>query len=373
MGSGIIDNAVGVDENSTKVSAVYVDVENIRGTAGYFDPEFAQDVIKRALYQWPSHRPPLGIVHLYVPAYKAESWDTWVKDLVITALPAGSNCQARAEGVQQFSRSSKNCADMTIAIDAFDALYLSRTADCIAVLSSDSDFCALFRKIKMMENNDVSNLPFMWIASPGSGVMSKEVRMFIPDRYFWDLDLPATEYSISEPISATSTEENSIIDTLIQELAGTGEFTVTRAQSIIQQNFPGTQFAKDDGPSFGTYFADNLWPVIEARGGSKYKPATGSWRYEIPVQDYRYTWGKIADALNANHPKEIMPNEDTVSVLKEHWPTHPMINYQGEQFQKTWGTNIFPKLVPYGWREHFESGRYVYLRTQASESDDNLS
>ena len=366
--SDFADDA-GVGANSTGVSAVYVDVENIRGAAGYFDPEFAQDVVQRAVQHWPSHRPPLGTVHLYVPAYKAESWDTWVKDLVITTLPAGSQCQAYAEGVQQFSRSSKNCADMTIAIDAFDALYLSRQANFVAVISSDSDFCALFRKIKMMEGNDVSNLPFMWIVPPGSGVMSNEVRMFIPERYFWDLSPPVAAASIAKRVGQVSAEEKKIADTLIRELAGQGEFTATRAQATIQKFFPNSQLAKVDGPSFGIHLADNLWPVIEINGGSKYKPDTGSWRYVIPALDYRHTWDEIADALNANHSNEIVPYEDTIAILNIHWPNHPLVGCSHEQFCDEWRRRVFPKLVTYGWAEHFESGRYVYLKTESPKPE----
>lgn len=365
-------NGAGVGESPAGVSAIYVDIENIRGTSGNFDPEFAQSVVRLALQQWPSHRPPMGTVHLYVPAYKAESWDTWVKDLVITTLPSGSQCQAYAEGVQQFSRSSKNCADMTIALDAFDALYLSREANFVAVISSDSDFCALFRKIKMMEGNDVSNLPFMWGVPPGSGVMSNEVRMFIPDRYFWDLSPPVATANIAKRVGQVSADEKRIADTLIRELAGQGEFTATRALDIIQKSFLSAQLADVDGPSFGIYFAENLWPIIEISGGSKYKPDTGSWRYQIPAPDYRHTWDEIADALNANHSNEIVPYEDTMAILNIHWPNHPLVVCSHEQFCDEWRRRVFPKLVTYGWAEHFESGRYVYLKTASPTLETTL-
>ena len=149
-----------------------MDVENL-GTN-------AQEIITRVVENWAScdGRPPLTRLSLYVPADKSELWLIWAEG-------NWPDLKIRIRGVQRYTTGaqSKNSADLAITADATEDFVLGR-ADVVAVVSNDSDFCALFMKIREMSiERGFKRTPFVWVVSTGGGVLSPEVRGFVPDKF----------------------------------------------------------------------------------------------------------------------------------------------------------------------------------------------
>ena len=116
-------------------SAIYVDTENLR------ESDHAQTVVAQVVANWPADRPPLSGLSLYVRADKAELWQLWAE----TEFPA---LQVRVRGVQHFSNHrAKNSADLAITADAIADL-ITGLAGAVGVVSNDSDFGALFVKVR---------------------------------------------------------------------------------------------------------------------------------------------------------------------------------------------------------------------------------
>ena len=171
-------------------SAVYVDTENLR------DSDHARDIVAGVVANWPDAYPPMGSLSLYVRADKADLWRLWAE----TEYPG---LQVRVRGVQHFSASSKakNSADLAITADAVGDLIAGQAAT-VAVVSNDSDFGALFVKVReLAADNGVRDggAPFLWITAPDAGLLSPEMEKFIPARYRWDLSAPATATATARP------------------------------------------------------------------------------------------------------------------------------------------------------------------------------
>ena len=156
-------------------AAIYVDTENLR------EPDLAQDVIAQTVADWPAEYPPVGSVSLYVRADKVALWRMWLE----ATYP---ELARRVRGVQHFSREmAKNSADLAITADAIGDLAAGQ-AGYIAVISNDSDFGALFVKVREMAlDAGWERVPFLWITAPGGGAISPEIERFIPDRFRWNL------------------------------------------------------------------------------------------------------------------------------------------------------------------------------------------
>ena len=156
-------------------AAIYVDTENLR------EPDLAQDVIAQTVADWPAEYPPVGSLSLYVRADKVALWRMWLE----STYP---ELARRVRGVQHFSREmAKNSADLAITADAIGDLAAGQ-AGYIAVISNDSDFGALFVKVREMAlEAGWERVPFLWITAPGGGAISPEIERFIPDRFRWNL------------------------------------------------------------------------------------------------------------------------------------------------------------------------------------------
>ena len=98
------------------------------------------------------------------------------------------NLRVRVRGVQHFTNNkAKNSADLAITADAVADLVTGQ-ATAVAVVSNDSDFGALFVKVKELARSvGVEQTPFLWITSPEAGGLSPELERFIPDGLRWDL------------------------------------------------------------------------------------------------------------------------------------------------------------------------------------------
>ena len=163
-------------------AAVYVDTENLQDAAR------AHDVVRQVIAGWPPEHPPLGSLSLYVRADKVELWQLWAE----AEYPG---LRLRVRGVQHFSNHrAKNSADLAIAADAVADLITGRAA-MVAVVSNDSDFGALFVKVRELAETAAGAgatpvqqpTPFLWITAPDAGLLSPEIERFIPSRHRWDL------------------------------------------------------------------------------------------------------------------------------------------------------------------------------------------
>ena len=91
--------------------------------------------------------------------------------------------QVRVRGVQHFSNhKAKNSADLAITADAVADLVTGQAA-AVAVVSNDSDFGALFVKVRELARDaGLEQPPFLWVTSPDAGALSPEMERFIPRR-----------------------------------------------------------------------------------------------------------------------------------------------------------------------------------------------
>ena len=192
-------------------------------------------------------------------------------------------------GVQHFTNNkAKNSADLAITADAVADLVTGQ-ANAVAVVSNDSDFGALFVKVKELARSvGVGQTPFLWITSPEAGGLSPELERFIPDGLRWDLSeshlppaavtreitqlvppqLPERERPAAlppAPQSALSDSQNeAIADELIRRLP-VGKFKVTDAHEVFQQLWP--EHLAASGPAqFGTFLLKEVWPILQKHG-----------------------------------------------------------------------------------------------------------
>ena len=159
-----------------------MDVENLGAVA--------HDVITQVVENLPSRcgRPSLARLSLYVRADKRELWRIWAEG-------NWPELDLRVRGIQHFTNGtrSKNSADIAITADATEDFVLGRTG-LVAVVSNDSDFGALFVKIREMAiQKDLGRTPFLWVTTKGGGALSPEVQRFVPDEFRWEVSSNVTK------------------------------------------------------------------------------------------------------------------------------------------------------------------------------------
>ena len=361
-------------------SAIYVDTENLR------ESDHAQTVVSRVVSNWPADRPPLSSLSLYVRADKAELWQLWAE----TEFPA---LHVRVRGVQHFSNHrAKNSADLAITADAIADL-ITGLAGSVAVVSNDSDFGALFVKVRELATQaDTPDIPFLWITTPDAGALSTEIEQFIPDRYRWDLSTalgapPAP--SISQPtVSATPTpnslpeaarpalapatadvpvSDEAVAEELLQQLP-VGRFGASDAQKIVKNRWPQHPEVASDTARFGQFLGKNIWPLLERRGVTM--PRKSSPRaYEItpaakgslvqpradksvsPVQTKPAdvaTPEQLAAAVADGIADDIFKASDAQNALKGSQPQHPAASYTATQFGTWFAKQLWPIMEQHG-------------------------
>ena len=263
-------------------SAVYVDTENL------MDNDRARDTVAQVIAHWPDACPPLAGLSLYVRADKTAMWQLWA-DAEYPAL------RVRVRGVQHFSNNkAKNSADLAIAADAIGDLATGQAAT-IAVVSNDSDFGALFVKVRELASAaGPEQTPFLWITTAdGSSGISPEIERFIPERLRWDLSAtpavatptsnpepapaapsaappprpktpPKTDTPAKPPTAKTGAVSNeAIADELILRLP-VGKFKATDAQKVIKSRWP--QHPAVGNTSHVGHLLSEVWPILKQRG-----------------------------------------------------------------------------------------------------------
>ena len=351
-------------------AALYVDTENLR------DSDHAQTVVDRVVANWPADRPPLSGLSLYVRADKTELWQLWAE----TEFPA---LRVRVRGVQHFSNHrAKNSADLAITADAVADL-ITGQAGAVAVVSNDSDFGALFVKVRELAMPaDVPDIPFLWITAPDAGALSAEIEQFIPDRYRWDLSdalavptatpppavsakrtpnrLPeATRPALPATHADASASNDVIADELIRRLP-VGKFKVADAHGIFRDKWPAHPAAT--GPAqLGTFLLKEIWPIMQRRGvvmAKEKSPRT----YEI-TPEAKDTVGKstatadrsdkatpeqLAAAVADGIADDIFKASDAQDALKGSRPQHPAASYTAAQFGTWFAKQLWPIMERHG-------------------------
>ena len=361
-------------------SAIYVDTENLR------ESDHAQTVVARVVANWPADRPPLSGLSLYVRADKAELWQLWAE----TEFPA---LRVRVRGVQHFSNHrAKNSADLAITADAVADL-ITGLAGAVAVVSNDSDFGALFVKVRELAvQADAPEIPFLWITAPDAGALSAEIEQFIPERYRWDLSAaltaapaPATAppavstkptpNSLSEAarpalasaIADAPVSDGAVAEELLQQLP-VGRFGASDAQKIVKNRWPQHPEVASDTARFGQFLGKNIWPLLEKRGVAM--PRKSSPRvYEItqaaknsliqPRADTSAsvvrtnptdvaTPEQLAAAVAGGIADDIFKASDAQDALKDSRPQHPAASYTATQFGTWFAKQLWPIMEQHG-------------------------
>ena len=355
-------------------AALYVDNENLR------DSDRAQDAISLAVANWPGDRPALGSLSLYVRADKVAVWEMWAEG-------ACTGLRVRVRGVQHFSNhKAKNSADLAITADAVADLVTGQ-ASAVAVLSNDSDFGALFVKVReLAQASGQQQTPFLWITSPDAGGLSPEMERFIPAGLRWDLSAntpepgPAAKLPEAESLpevgkqttparsqraarNAANPGNEDIAEELIRQLP-VGKFKVSEAFEVFRVQWP--QHPAAAGPAqLGTFLFKEVWPVLEKQG--VLMPRRSSPRtYEI-TQSAKDSVAKaqpkpsapgdasaepdparLAAAIAAAITEDLFSATAAQPAIKSGWPEHPAASCTAARFGAWFANHIWPVMEQHG-------------------------
>ena len=361
-------------EPASRDAALYVDTENLR------EADHAQEAIAQAVANWPGPL-PLGSLSLYVRADKVAVWEMWAEQVY-------PDLRVRVRGVQHFSNhKAKNSADLAITADAVADLVTGQAA-AVAVVSNDSDFGALFVKVRELARDaGLEQPPFLWVTSPDAGALSPEMERFIPVGLRWDLSGETPESAPAEPVRAASKpaaasdtvshkpaaivakpDDNpgneAIADELIRRLP-VGKFKVNEALDVFQARWPKHPAAA--GPAqLGTFLLREIWPILQKRGvlmTRKSSPRT----YEI-TRGAKDAVGKApskqlsgqGDAAAEPAPARLAAvvaaaiTDDLFSAtaaqpaIKSRWPQHPAASYTAAQFGTWFARHLWPIMEQHG-------------------------
>ena len=258
---------------SPPVTGLYVDAENLPGMVP------ARRLIASLLDDWPSNRPPVRTLCVYVPADKTTLWEAWCAD----RLPGA---RIRVRGVQRYRReTSKNSADLALAADAAADFALG-AVQLVAVLSSDSDFLSLYAKISELARNSAeppANTPFLWITPSNGSPVSNEALDYFPERLRWTLPREATGTSPVQQHATTSGDPTAetVAAMLLASFPETkNSFKTSDVRPIIADNWPDHPAASN--PSVcGTYLLNEVYPALRGRG-VRLVPGKSPRTYELP-------------------------------------------------------------------------------------------
>ena len=267
------EHSEGKPANSPIVAAtLYVDTENFRDSA--------QVLIERAIESWPEQAPPVARLNLYVQADRVQLWDLW----------AGSrypDVTVLVHGIQHFSgQPTKNSADIALAIDAV-ADFMAGVTQFVAVMSDDSDFIALYAKLRQLAKG---NAPFLWVLTDRPGTRSTTIRDYFPRGHIHVVRAPvmdsAVQASSAAPVSSDDAEQPSepfaaMADLIVQQFP-VGSFKSTDCQPIIKKHWPDHPMATMPSANFGTQFINRIWPLLRERGVKQQE--TKPRKYELTAE-----------------------------------------------------------------------------------------
>ena len=253
-------------------TSIYVDMENLGGKG--------RELLTELLSNWPKKAPQPSSAHLYVPSDQVGLWTIWGEG----RFP---NVEIVPHGVQHYSNNStKNSADVALAIDAMTDLLIGKT-DHVSILSDDSDFLAVYAA--MVSRPDMpmpdESPPFLLIVTGDKGKQSETIRTFVPPEHLHVIGskTPARAKSPNQESSVAGKESDyeEMAKKLIQELP-LGPFKSTDCQDIIKHGWPTDPLAQASGPSFGVEFKSKIWPHLEKAGARIPNPNAKPLKYEMP-------------------------------------------------------------------------------------------
>ena len=361
-------------------SAVYVDTENLQ------DNDRARDTVAQVIAGWPDGCPPLSALSLYVRADKTAMWQLWA-DAEYPTL------RVRVRGVQHFTNNkAKNSADLAITADAIGDLATGQAAT-IAVVSNDSDFGALFIKVKELASAaGAEQTPFLWITTAdGSSGISPEIERFIPERLRWDLSAtPASQALMPEPepaapqpatpptpskapptaeppaptpppASSNGTASNAAIAAELIRRLPVGKFKAADAQKVIKSRWPRHP-AIGNTSKVGNLL-NEVWPMMQERGvlmTRKSSPRT----YEITQAakdssalsvrpDGKSTTAEptaeqMAATVAASISDDIFSATTAQPTIKARWPRHPAAATTAQRFGTWFAEQLWPVMEQHG-------------------------
>ena len=357
-------------------SAIYVDTENLR------DSDHAQGLVSDIVANWPGDRPPLRSLSLYVRADKAASWEMWTE----ASYP---DLRVRIRGVQHFSsQKAKNSADLAITADAVADLVTGQT-NLVAVVSNDSDFGALFVKIRELARSvGAEQTPFLWITSPEAGGLSSELERFIPEIMRWDLSqvpnaavsvqpsiaqfdpprLAEPERPVALPAAAVTEGSDSNNEAIAEELIRrlpAGKFKAADAQQVVRARWPKRPVANGDTAKFGQYLLNEIWPILQSRGvlmtrktsprtyeitqAAKETTARASAETTPPAQPPdELSLAQLTAAVARGITDDLFKASDAQNALKALHPRHPAASYTAAQFGTWFARQLWPLMEEHG-------------------------
>ena len=238
----------------TAEATLYVDTENLQDSA--------QALVQEVIESWPDKMHPLKRLNLYVQADQTQLWEMWAE----CQFP---HLAVTVRGIQHFSKQpSKNAADIAMAIDAATD-FVSGITQFVAVMSDDSDFIALYAKLRELSQEET---PFLWIMTDRDKTRSATIRNYFPNDHIHVLSFPTkTKTSLASPTpkpkgGGDDSKQFAEMDELIVDKIPVGTFKSTDCQPIIKKRWPKHPMAKMPGNRFGTEFANKIWPLLEKRG-----------------------------------------------------------------------------------------------------------
>ena len=211
---------------------------------------------------WPDKMHPLKRLNLYVQADQTQLWELWAECQF-------SHLAVTVRGIQHFSKQpSKNAADITIAVDAV-ADFMSGATQFVAVMSDDSDFIALYAKLRELSQEEA---PFLWVMTDRDKTRSATIRDYFPNDHIHVVSFPTKTKTPSAPPTSTplgrgdDSKQFPEMAELIIENIPVGVFKSTQCQPMIKKRWPKHPMATMPGNRFGTEFANKLWPMLKERG-----------------------------------------------------------------------------------------------------------
>ena len=375
-------------------SAVYVDTENLR------DNDRAHDVIAQAIAGWPAVHPPVASLSLYVRADKVALWRIWAE----ASYPA---LAVRVRGVQHFSANrAKNSADLAITADAVADLITGQAA-AVAVISNDSDFGALFVKVReLADAAGGAPAPFLWITAPDAGALSPEMERFVPALYRWDLsaafpepapapaapDVPTVSAPPPPPLPAAARpalpsapptpaanpganpDSDAIAQELIRQLP-VGRFRASDAQKVIQRRWPHF-LTVDNTSNTGQLLFNEVWPKLQKRGVSMLRKAPRTYEITQAAKDAiapparpspaptaaparpspaptataasEPTPAQLAAAVAAAISDDLFSASEAQAAIRARWPGHPAASQTAQQFGIWFKSHLWPMMSRHG-------------------------
>ena len=233
---------------------------------------------------------PLKRLNLYVQADQTQLWEMWAE----CQFP---HLAVTVRGIQHFSKQpSKNAADIAMAIDAATD-FVSGITQFVAVMSDDSDFIALYAKLRELSQEET---PFLWIMTDRDKTRSATIRDYFPNDHIHVVNFPAkTKTQRKSPtrsfkVGGNNTEQLAKMADLIVKRTNVGIFKSTDCQPIIKEHWTEHPMSVMAGPQFGIEFGNKIWPILKERGVKRQE--TKPRKYEMTEEAKRSIKGDKTDA-----------------------------------------------------------------------------